>query len=78
MKFSLHGNQGPSVVTSSSWWSCASGPDADLKGSLSYKAHDDLYTFRATSSRSFRGTCRDLVFALKDGTVHKARFVFRR
>ena len=78
VKFSLHGNQGLGVVTSSSWWSCTSGPSADLKSSLSYKAHDDLYTFRATSSRSFRGTCRDLVIALNDGTVKKARFMFRK
>ena len=37
---------------------------------------NDRYTFLAATSKTWVGTCRDLVVTLRDGTIHRARFTF--
>jgi len=81
LKFSLHGDQGVEIFASGSpgWTPCGAldGP-TPADGSLSYNASADRYTYLAASSKSWAGTCRDLVMTLRDGTTHRARFSFTK
>lgn len=81
LKFSLAGNQGASIFApgSPSWTPCGA-PDASTfaDGALSYNASADRYTYLASSSKSWAGTCRDLIMTLRDGTTHRARFTFSK
>jgi hypothetical protein len=47
-------------------------------GTLSYNASTDRYTYLATTSKAWAGTCRDLIVPLRDGTTHRARFSFTK
>jgi uncharacterized protein len=47
-------------------------------GTLSYNASTDRYTYQATTSKSWAGSCRDLIVTLDDGTAHRARFSFTK
>jgi hypothetical protein len=82
LKFSLHGDQGPSVFAAGSpgWTPC--GPTLDgptpADGTLSYNASNDRYTYLAITSRTWAGTCRDIVVTFADGTTHQARFSFTK
>jgi hypothetical protein len=78
LKFSLHGDQGLDIfATGSPTWSlCGSADSAPANGTLTYNASNDRYTYLATTSKAWSGTCRDLVVTLRDGTVHRARFSF--
>jgi hypothetical protein len=79
LKFSLHGDQGFNVFAAGSpgWLPCGAldGP-TPADGTLSYNASSDRYTYLASTSKSWAGSCRDLVMTLRDGTVHRARFTF--
>ena len=79
LKFSLHGDQGLAVLAPGSpgWTPCGAqdGP-TPADGKLSYNGSNDRYTFLAATSKTWVGTCRDLVVTLRDGTIHRARFTF--
>jgi hypothetical protein len=81
LKFSLGGDHGTSIFAANSpgWAPCGAldGP-ARAEGSLSYNASADRYTYLAETSKSWAGSCRDLIFTLRDGTSHRARFTFGR
>jgi hypothetical protein len=81
LKFSLNGDQGLDIFASGSpgWMPCGSldGPTR-ADGSLSYNASADRYTYLAATSKSWAGTCRDLVVMLRDSTTHRARFSFTK
>lgn len=79
VKFSLHGDQGSNIFAAGSpaWLPCgALDGSAPADGALSYNASLDRYTFLAASSKTWAGTCRDLIVTLRDGTIHRARFTF--
>jgi hypothetical protein len=78
-KFRLHGNQGLDVLAAGSptWASCGSAGDTTpARGTLSYSASNDRYTYLAATDKAWRGACRDLVLTLRDGTTHRARIAF--
>jgi hypothetical protein len=81
MKFSLHGDQGSDIFAAGSpgWVPCGAldGPSR-ADGTLSYNASADRYTYLATTSKSWAGTCWDLIVTLRDGTSHRARFTFTK
>jgi len=82
IKFSLNGYRGTDLFMpgSPAWTPCdspAAGPTA-AAGSLSYNKSGDRYTFLAMSDKSWAGTCADLTVTFRDGTVHQARFTFRK
>jgi len=81
LKFSLHGDQGANVFAAGSpgWAPCgALDGQSTADGTLSYNASLDRYTFLATTSKAWAGTCRDLIVTLRDGTTHRARFSFTK
>jgi hypothetical protein len=81
LKFSLHGNQGTNIFASGSpnWSPCGPADAAtSADGVLTYNASADRYTYLASSSKSWAGTCRDLTLTLGDGTTHRARFTFSK
>jgi hypothetical protein len=81
LKFSLHGDQGLDIFAAGSpgWAPCGAldGPTR-ADGTLSYNASADRYTYQATTSKSWAGSCRDLIVTLNDGTAHRARFSFTK
>jgi hypothetical protein len=81
LKFSLHGDQGLDIFSAGSpgWAPCGAldGP-THADGTLSYNASADRYTYQATTSKSWAGSCRDLIMTLNDGTTHRARFSFTK
>ena len=81
LKFSLHGDQGSDIFSEGSpgWIPCgALDGSTRADGSLSYNTSADRYTYLAATSKSWAGTCRDLVVTLRDGTTHRARFSFTK
>jgi Tol biopolymer transport system component len=78
LKFRLHGNQGLDVLAAGSpvWAPCGGGDTTPARGSLSYNASNDRYTYLVTTDKAWSGTCRDLVLTLRDGTSHRARIAF--
>jgi len=78
LKFSLHGDRGLDILAAGSptWSACGSNDSTTADGTLTYNASSDRYTYLATTSKSWNGTCRDLAVTLRDGTVHRARFAF--
>jgi hypothetical protein len=81
LKFSLHGDHGLGIFAAGSpgWAPCGAldGPTR-ADGTLSYNASADRYTYQATTSKSWAGSCRDLIVTLNDGTTHHARFSFTK
>ena len=45
---------------------------------LSYDAATDVYTYTWKTDKAWKGTCRELVLGLVDGSQHRARFQFAR
>ena len=45
-------------------------------GTLSYNVPNDRYTYLVATDKAWKGTCRDLVLTLRDGTSHRARNTF--
>jgi hypothetical protein len=81
LKFSLNGNQGVDIFAagSPSWLPCgALDGTARANGTLSYNASADRYTYLAATSKTWVGSCRDLIVTLRDATTHRARFTFTK
>jgi len=89
VNFSLSGYKGLAIFAAGS---PASGPVAcdftapvvDVTGtetaggsSLSYDPSSDQYTYVWKTEKAWAGTCRQLVVALADGTVHRANMSFK-
>jgi hypothetical protein len=89
VRFSLGGDQGLDIFASgypkSQTVTC--DPDAQVDGvestvtagssSLSYDAATDTYSYTWKTSKSWAGTCRQLVVKLDDGSVHRATFTLK-
>jgi hypothetical protein len=77
-KFRLHGNQGLDVLAAGSpvWAPCGGGDTTPARGTLSYNVPNDRYTYLVSTDKAWKGTCRDLVLTLRDGTSHRARISF--
>ncbi len=45
--------------------------------SLSYDPSSDQYTYVWKTDSAWAGTCRQLIFQLSDGTLHRANFRFK-
>jgi hypothetical protein len=90
VKFSLHGDQGLGIFVAgypkSAPIDC--DPAAEVNGieqtvaagrsSLSYSAGADQYTYVWKTDSAWAGTCRQLVVKLRDGTSHRASFMFTK
>jgi hypothetical protein len=88
VKFSLAGDQGLSVLAagyprSAQVTTCGSDaplnsgePTASSDG-LQYDAAIDQYNYVWKTEKAWKGTCRQLVVVLSDGSVHRANFQFR-
>jgi hypothetical protein len=81
LKFSLHGDQGLDIFAAGSpgWSPCGAldGPTR-ANGTLTYNASADRYIYQATTSKTWAGSCRDLIVTLNDGTTYRARFSFTK
>lgn len=89
VRFSLDGDQGLGIFAEGSPTSeeiaCVAGTTIDpieqtLSGrpsSLSYDAATDTYTYAWKTQKGWRGTCRELIVTLDDGTEHVAEFQFK-
>jgi uncharacterized protein len=89
VKFSLDGDQGLDIFfagyPASNPISCETSAILDdieqtttAGGStLAYDASTDTYTYVWKTSKSWAGTCRELVVILKDGSIHTANFQFK-
>ncbi|MEA2676428.1 MAG: X-Pro dipeptidyl-peptidase [Chloroflexota bacterium] len=79
LTFSLNGNFGLGVVSSvlARQVNCSSGKVMGsfgaLSGSLGYSAATGRYTYSWQTLRSSKGTCREVVLTLDDGTSHTTR-----
>jgi Thrombospondin type 3 repeat len=89
VKFSLNGDKGLDIFEegSPSFGRIVTDPDAPLddieltvtagESGLQYDATLDRYTYVWKTQKAWAGTSRQLVVELKDGSVHKANFLFR-
>jgi Tol biopolymer transport system component len=89
VKFSLSGDKGLSIFAAgypaSQQIACIGGiPVDDIEetmtagnSSLSYDPTTDRYNYVWKTERGWRGTCRQLVVKLNDGSTHVANFQFR-
>ncbi|MFT7585278.1 MAG: hypothetical protein ACI9EW_001702, partial [Cellvibrionaceae bacterium] len=50
---------------------------ANSRSGLKYDADTDLYAYNWTTDKSWKGTCRQLVIRLHDGSDHIANFKFK-
>ena len=92
IKFDLGGYHGMDIIASgyprSAAIACANGdgpsnlvPETtETAGSsaLSYDADTRLYSYVWKTDKAWKGTCRELVLGLVDGSQHRARFQFAR
>jgi hypothetical protein len=88
VKFSLSGYQGAAVIAAitSRGIDCTSG-ETDGTGmieintagnsGLRYDASTDTYTYVWKTEKAWKGSCRELMLTLADGSVHTVRFSFR-
>jgi hypothetical protein len=87
IKFSLTGNQGLLIFAADSPASRPISCDPNVPqdpvptntsggSTLSYDASSDTYTYSWKTDSAWRGTCRQLVVTLRDGTPHIANFKF--
>jgi hypothetical protein len=83
LKFTLHGNQGPDVITGRTWEqaSCGdwipTGARTPTDGRLTYTPSIDRYKDNVPTSASFKGTCRLLRLDFADGTHPEVRVNFK-
>jgi hypothetical protein len=89
VKFSLSGDRGLGILAagyptsrqvacdSSSGASDVETTVAAGQSGLGYDPATDTYTYVWKTNRSWRGTCRQLVVRLNDGSEHTASFQFR-
>jgi hypothetical protein len=90
IKFSLSGDQGLEIFAAgypaSTRVICDSSDGIDPieetvtggSSGLTYDPFTGLYTYVWKTSKSWRGTCREFVIQLTDGTLHYAYFTFRQ
>ncbi len=90
VKFSLSGNQGLDIFAAgypkSQAIACDSSTALDSieetvtagSSTLSYDATTDRYIYVWKTSKSWAGTCRQLIVQLSDGSSHVANFRFKR
>ena len=79
VKFSLGGDQGLDVLAAGSPASVPCGAPAPETGPTAAVAYDpvtQLYQYDWKTLKAWRGTCRDLVLRLADGSEQRARFRF--
>jgi hypothetical protein len=88
VKFSLDGDQGPDVLADgypkavpidcdpSEPTDALEEVAASSQSGLHYDALTDTYVYAWKTSKSWAGTCRELVVKLDDGSVHTADFMF--
>lgn len=89
VKFSLSGNKGLNIFAhgfpASQQVQCVGGSSTSMveetvsagSSTLSYDAVTDRYIYVWKTERSWRGTCRQLLVRLNDGSTHAALFQFR-
>jgi len=89
VKFSLSGNKGLNIFATgypaSQSVACNSGVPVDVieetatagNSSLSYDPTTDKYIYVWKTERAWKGTCRQLMVKLNDGSTHVASFQFR-
>ena len=89
VKFSLSGNKGLNIFAAgypvSQQIACVSGAPLDVieqtitagGSSLSYDPMLDQYVYVWKTDKSWKGTCRQLILNLNDGTTHAANFQFK-
>ncbi|MCL4868282.1 MAG: ExeM/NucH family extracellular endonuclease [Anaerolineae bacterium] len=89
IKFSLNGYKGMAIFApgspTSQLMSCAAGTlENDIQvietpgnSGLQYDAATDTYTYVWKTHKAWKGTCRQLVVQLNDGTIHRANFRFK-
>jgi hypothetical protein len=83
LKFSLHGDQGPNVITGRTWQpaSCGNwipaGTRTPTDGRLTYMSSIDRYTDKVPTSSTWKGTCRLLRLDFADGTHPEVRVHFK-
>ena len=83
LKFTLHGNQGPNVITGRTWQqaSCGdwtpTGARTPTDGRLTYTPSIDRYKDIVPSSSSFKGSCGLLRLDFADGTLPEVRVNFK-
>lgn len=88
VKFSLGGNQGLDIFASgypsSATVTCGNIAEDAVEeivmagsSSLSYHSGNDEYVYIWKTDKAWAGTCRTLVLKLKDGTYHRANFMFK-
>jgi hypothetical protein len=89
LKFSLAGNQGLNIFAAGYPASVALDPSCLSVGAvpqptspagnsgLSYNPTTDTYSYNWKTQKSWKGTCRQLVVGLNDGTLHYAYFKFK-
>jgi hypothetical protein len=89
VKFSLSGNKGLAIFAAgypaSQPIACSSGSPTDAieetvtagGSSLSYDATADQYSYVWKTDKAWKGTCRQLIVKLTDGTEHIAYFQFK-
>lgn len=88
VKFSLDGDYGLDIFADgyplSQAIDCESGEPGDSEptetaggSALSYDADSDEYNYVWKSSKTWAGTCRQLIVQLDDGSVHYASFKFK-
>jgi len=91
IKFSLGGDQGLSIFFSDEYPNSATIPcSASLDetaieeyatnsvSGLKYDAGNDQYIYTWKTERAWKGTCRQLIIRLRDGTYHRANFRFTK
>jgi hypothetical protein len=88
VKFSLGGDQGLDIFASgypaSVRVTCESGVPVDAveetraasASGLTYDPVADVYTYTWKTERAWRGSCRQLIVRLADGSIHRANFKF--
>ena len=87
LSFSLGGDEGLDVLEDGSPSSrevdCETGdpvgaesPVDSVGGGLRYEADGERYLYNWKTSKSWRGTCRELIIRLDDGTEHAGTFSF--
>jgi TolB protein len=84
LRFSLGGDQGLGIVTSSSQQqlNCASqaplGSPGAAATSLAYKASQNRYQDIWSTDKAWSGSCRSITLTLSDGTTHSALVQFTK
>lgn len=90
VKFNLAGNQGLNIFATgypvSHSISCSPSAQmtvieetepTDSNSDLSYDPNSDQYKYVWKTAKSWKGTCRQLILKLDDGTEHRADFWFK-